>query len=264
MAMTVSTRRNGLGAARSVPERPPGRRGRVDPRFAEYRATLDRRVRDRLIVENRPLAVSCARRFAHKGEPLADLVQVAMVGLIKAVERFDPSMGAAFTSYAVPTITGELRRHFRDAGWAVHVPRRAKDLYVSVASAVEQMTQTTGRTPTVTELADRVGASVEDVLAALELRESYQGVPLPEAEESRDGGALARDDRGYAAAEVRQTVRQLLRTLPSDQDREIVRLRFIDEMSQAEIAARVGVSQVQVSRLLRLNLGRMRRVLARA
>jgi RNA polymerase sigma-B factor len=264
MEATMSTGRNGPVASRSVRERPPERSGPVDPRFAEYRATLDHRIRNGLIVDHRGLAVSCARRFARKGEALADLVQVATVGLIKAVERFDPSRGVAFTSYAVPTITGELRRHFRDAGWAVHVPRRAKDLYVSVASAVEELTQLNGRAPTVAELAERVGATVEEVLESLELREWYQGVPLPEGDESCDGRALASDDRGYAAAEARQTVRQLLRTLPSDKDREIVRLRFIAEMSQADIAARVGISQVQVSRLLRINLVRMRRVLARA
>jgi RNA polymerase sigma-B factor len=267
VTMTVSTPHEGSTRARARSEtqaRGPQTRGhRLDPRFARYRESCDHRLRNGLVVDHRSLAVACARRFAHKGEPLADLVQVAMVGLIKAVERFDPTVGVAFSSFAVPTITGELRRHFRDAGWAVHVPRRAKDLYVSVATAVDELTLMSGRAPTVPEIAGWLGASVDETLEALELRDSYRGVPLPESDEGYESRALGSDDRGYAVAEVRQTVHQLLRTLPSDRDREIVRLRFIEELSQSEIAVRIGVSQVQVSRLLRLNLGRMHRALAR-
>ena len=264
MTMTVSTPHRNPARARTGPASTQTRGRPVDPRFARYRESCDHRLRNGLVVDHRSLAVACARRFAHKGEALDDLVQVAMVGLIKAVERFDPTVGVAFSSYAVPTITGELRRHFRDAGWAVHVPRRAKDLYVSVATAVDELTRMWGRAPTVPEIAGWLGATVEETLEALELRDSYRGVPLPEGDEGYESRALGSDDRGYAVAEVRQTVRQVLRTLPSDRDREIVRLRFIEELSQSEIAARVGVSQVQVSRLLRLNLGRMHRALARA
>ena len=262
--MTVSTPHRKPARARTGPASTQAGGRPVDPRFARYRESCDHRLRNGLVVDHRSLAVACARRFAHKGEALDDLVQVAMVGLIKAVERFDPTVGVAFSSYAVPTITGELRRHFRDAGWAVHVPRRAKDLYVSVAAAVDELTRMSGRAPTVPEIAGWLGATVEETLEALELRDSYRGVPLPEGDEGYESRALGSDDRGYAVAEVRQTVRQVLRTLPSDRDREIVRLRFIEELSQSEIAARVGVSQVQVSRLLRLNLGRMHRALARA
>jgi RNA polymerase sigma-B factor len=236
----------------------------LDPRFAEYRATGDRRIRNELVEDHRWLALHCARQFARKGEPLDDLAQVATVGVLKAVDRFDPSFGVVFTTFAVPTITGELRRHFRDKTWSVHVPRRAKELYQSVSGVAEELSQTLMRSPTVPEIAQRSGMTVEEALEALEVRASYRGVPLaaPGDDERPDAPGVGAEDIGYNAAEARLTVGQLLRAL-GERDRTIVELRFIDGLTQSEIAGRVGVSQVQVSRLLRAALDRMGRPLLR-
>jgi RNA polymerase sigma-B factor len=240
---------------------------RVDPRFAEYLRTGDRGLRNALVKDHRWLASHCALRFAHKGEPLDDLVQVALVGLLKAVERFDPGYGTQFSTFAVPTVVGELRRHFRDRTWAVHVPRRAKELYQAVGGVVDDLHQTLGRSPTVPEIAERAGVSVEDALEALEVGACYRGVPLDPPDDDADhpqGPVLGGLDRGYAAADAQLTVKTLLAALPSERDRRIVELRFIDGCTQTQIAAQVGVSQVQVSRLLRSNLDRMRLALAAA
>ena len=237
---------------------------RVDERFVRYRETGDRAIRNELVEEHRWLAQHCARRFARKGEPLDDLVQVATVGVLKAVERFDPAFGVVFTTFAMPTVMGELRRHFRDKTWSVHVPRRAKELYQSVSGVAEELSQTLMRSPTVPEIAQRAGATVEDALEALEVRASYRGVPLapPGDDDRAEGPSFGRLDQGYDAAEARLTVGRLLDTLP-DRDRRIVEMRFIDGMTQSAIAGEVGVSQVQVSRLLRAALARMRRPLTR-
>ena len=238
--------------------------GTVDPRFAEYRATGDRRIRNELVEEHRWLALHCARQFARKGEPLDDLVQVATVGVLKAVDRFDPTFGVVFSTFAVPTITGELRRHFRDKTWSVHVPRRAKELYQSVSGVAEELSQTLMRSPTVPEIAHRSGTTVEEALEALEVRASYRGVPLatPGDDERPDAPGVGTEDAGYNAAEARLTVGRLLSTL-GERDRTIVELRFLYGLTQSEIACRVGVSQVHVSRLLRAALQRMRRPLLR-
>ncbi|HEY8526600.1 MAG TPA: SigB/SigF/SigG family RNA polymerase sigma factor [Acidimicrobiales bacterium] len=231
---------------------------RVDERFARYRATGDRDLRNELIEEHRWLAVHCAQRFAHKGEPLDDLIQVAMLGVLKAVERFDPDYGVVFSTFAVPTIVGEIRRHFRDTTWAVHVPRRLKDLHHTVNVAVTELGQVLGRSPTVEEIAERAGVPVEEVLETLEAGRSYSRVPLspPSGEDGEDEPNLGEDDRQLEAAEARLTVNELMATLP-DRERRIVELRFMGGMTQSQIAARVGVSQVQVSRLLRASLAKM-------
>jgi RNA polymerase sigma-B factor len=239
---------------------------RVDPRFADYRQTGDLALRNALIEDHRWLASHCARRFAHKGEPLDDLVQVALVGVLKAVERFDPEFGTQFSTFAVPTVVGELRRHFRDRTWAIHVPRRAKELYQRVGSVADDLHQTLGRSPSVPELAQQAGITVEEALEALDVGACYRGVPLdpPDDDERPHGPVLGGPDRGYAATEAQLTVKTLLATLPSERDRRVVELRFIDGCTQTQIAAKVGVSQVQVSRLLRASLDRMRETLAAA
>jgi RNA polymerase sigma-B factor len=239
--------------------------GRVDGRFHLYRSTADRDVRNQLIEEHRWLAVHCAQRFAHKGEPLDDLVQVAMLGVLKAVERFDPDYGVVFSTFVVPTIVGELRRHFRDTTWAVHVPRRLKDLHHTVNVAVTELGQSLGRSPTVEEIAERAGVPVEEVLQTLEAGRSYSRVPLapPNGDESDDEPNLGEVDHQIEAAEARVTVAGLMETLP-DRERRIVELRFMDGMTQSQIAERVGVSQVQVSRLLRASLAKMNRTLVGA
>jgi RNA polymerase sigma-B factor len=243
--------------------KPGPQRSRVDPRFAEQRRTGDRAIRNALVEEHRWLAVHCARRFSHKGEPLDDLVQVAMVGILKAVERFDPDYGVVFSTFAVPTVVGELRRHFRDKTWSIHVPRRAKELYQTVSGVVDELTQILGRSPTVPEIADRAGVTVEDALEALEVSGCYRGVPLapPGDDDAADAITLGADDPGYRAADAKLTVGTLLEALPTERERDIIRMRFVDGLTQSQIAARIGVSQVQISRLLRASLDKMRRQL---
>jgi RNA polymerase sigma-B factor len=226
-------------------------------RFRQYRASRDRRIRNRLIEDHRWLAVHCARRFAGKGEPLDDLIQVAMLGVLKAVERFDPDYGATFATFAVPTITGELRRHFRDTTWAVHVPRRARDLQHTVKVAVNDLSQALGRSPTAEEVAEHTGVAVEDVLDALEAARCYRKTPLASSSEDDDDlDTLGEDDPALDALDARLTVERLLCELPA-RERRIVELRYLSGLSQSQIGEIVGVSQVQVSRLLRASLTRM-------
>jgi RNA polymerase sigma-B factor len=232
-------------------------------RFRRYRATGDRALRNEIIDDHRWLALHCARRFANKGEPYDDLVQVAMLGLLKAVERYDPEHGATFATFAMPTMTGELRRHFRDTTWAVHVPRRAKDLQHTVKVAVDQLGQALGRSPSVHEIAAHSGVPVDDVLAAVEAARCYRKTPLA-AGRSEDGGddlddlaVLGTDDTGLDAVDASETVERMLTCLPP-RERRIVELRYLRGLTQSRIAELVGVSQVQVSRLLRASLARMR------
>lgn len=232
-------------------------------RFRRYRATGDRSLRNEIIDNNRWLALHCARRFANKGEPFDDLVQVAMLGLLKAVERYDPEHGATFATFAMPTMTGELRRHFRDTTWAVHVPRRAKDLQHTVKVATDQLGQALGRSPSVPEIAAHAGVPVEDVLAAVEAARCYRKTPLT-AGRSDDSGddlddlaILGTDDAGLDAVDASETIERLLTCLPP-RERRIVELRYLRGLTQSRIAELVGVSQVQVSRLLRSSLARMR------
>lgn len=232
-------------------------------RFRRYRATGDRELRNELIEEHRWLALHCAKRFANKGEPLDDLVQVAMLGVLKAVERFDPDFGATFATFAVPTMTGELRRHFRDTTWAVHVPRRAKDRQHTVKVAVDDLGHTLGRSPTVAEIASHSGIPVEEVLDALEAARCYRNTPLAAAndDDQPDISTFGELDRGLDAVEATATVDRLLTQLPA-RERRIVELRYRRGLTQSHIAELVGVSQVQVSRLLRASLARMRGTLA--
>jgi RNA polymerase sigma-B factor len=233
-----------------------------DARFRRWRATGDRELRNELIEEHRWVAIHCARRFSHRGEPLGDLIQVGQLGLLKAVERFDPDVGVSFASYAIPTVMGELRRHFRDATWALKVPRRVKDLHVDLGNAVDFLSGEHGRPPTPAELADHLGIRVEDVLEALEAGGAYRAAPLtaPSDDDAGhgEGTALRDEDMVLAGADDRMLVRQLLSTLP-ERERTIVELRFYAGLSQSEIAELVGVSQVHVSRLLRSSLAALQR-----
>jgi RNA polymerase sigma-B factor len=233
-------------------------------RFRRYRTTGDRRLRNQLIEDHRWLALHCAKRFANKGEPLDDLIQVAMLGVLKAVERFDPDFGATFATFAVPTITGELRRHFRDTTWAVHVPRRAKDLQHTVKVAVNELGQMLGRSPTVDEIAGQAGVPVEEVLEALEAARCYRKTPLAatgDDGEVDDLTTLGGPDDGLDAVDATATVQRLLAELPA-RERRIVELRYLGGLTQSQIADLVGVSQVQVSRLLRASLAKLRGTLA--
>jgi RNA polymerase sigma-B factor len=229
-------------------------------RFRRYRATGDRKLRNELIEDHRWLALHCAKRFANKGEPLDDLIQVALLGVLKAVERYDPDFGATFATFAVPTITGELRRHFRDTTWAVHVPRRAKDLQHTVKVAVSELGQLLGRSPSVDEIAGQAGVPVEEVLEALEAARCYRKTPLTatgEDGERDDLTTLGDVDTGLDAVDAAATVSSLLDELPP-RERRIVELRYMGGLTQSQIAELVGVSQVQVSRLLRASLSRLK------
>ena len=229
-------------------------------RFRRYRATGDRALRNELIEDHRWLALHCAKRFATKGEPLDDLIQVALLGVLKAVERYDPDYGATFATFAVPTITGELRRHFRDTTWAVHVPRRAKDLQHTVKVAVGELGQVLGRSPTVGEIAGQAGVPVEEVLDAL------GGRPLlPQDAARRAVRRRRRARRRGPARRCRPPPRRGRRRRdgrasaphPAARERRIVELRYMNGLTQSQIAELVGVSQVQVSRLLRASLTKM-------
>jgi RNA polymerase sigma-B factor len=235
----------------------------VDERFGVYRRTRDRRLRDELVEEHAPLAHFLARRFANRGEPVDDLVQVALVGLLKAVERFDPERGLQFSTFATPTILGELKRHFRDRGWAVRVPRRVQELHLQLGRIVAALGQEFGRSPTPAEVADRAGVSEEDVLEAMEAGSLYRLVSL-DAPASRDedeaselGAVLGEDDPEFERIEHRGELDDLLGVLPA-RERRIVELRFFDGLTQSEIAERVGVSQMHVSRLLARSLEMLR------
>jgi RNA polymerase sigma-B factor len=210
--------------------------------------------RNALVAEHLGLARSLARRFAGRGEPLDDLEQVAFEGLVKAVERFDPHRGTSFAAFAVPTIVGEIKRHFRDHTWATKVPRAAKELSTRITATTEALSNQLHRPPTVSELAEALGVSEDVVIEALDARSAYRPSSLSaptDGDAGRTlGDTLAADDRGFARVEARITVADLLSSLP-DRERRILELRYFEELSQDQIAARVGISQMHVSRLLR-------------
>ena len=216
--------------------------------------------RDRLVEELMPLVRSLANRYAGRGEPTEDLVQVGAIGLVKAIDRFELEKGVELSTYAVPTIVGEIRRHFRDRTWAVHVPRRLKELSMKLSRTRDDLSAELGRSPTVAELAAAVGVDEEEAIDAHEASKAYaprsRDHPYDEDEPARVPG-LADEERGYAALERGSVVRQGLDAL-DERERRIVVLRFLRGMSQSEIAAEVGISQMHVSRLLRKALEAMR------
>jgi RNA polymerase sigma-B factor len=229
--------------------------------FEEYRRTDDRDLRDRLIEMNIGLAEAVARRFGGRGERHDDLLQVALVGLLKAVERFDPERGPAFSSFATPTIEGELKRHFRDKRWAVRVPRRLQEQMLEVNQSVAVLAQRAGRSPTIDEIADDTHLSTEEVLEALEAGRAIVAASI-DGEDNQDGrgGIVERHgqiDDGLEHVERRMIVAKLLDSLPP-RERAIVTLRFFDGLTQSAIAARFGVSQMQISRILARTLDRLR------
>jgi RNA polymerase sigma-B factor len=208
-----------------------------------------------------PMAVYLARRFAGRGEPQADLNQVAVIGLIKAVDRFDTSHGVPFPSYAIPTILGELKRHFRDTTWNVRVPRRLQELKLNLASATENLAQVLRRSPTTAELADRLGVSQRDVLLAEGCATAYRPISVHQPAPGHDDlyliDAIAVTDHGMEAVDNRETLRVLIAGLPA-REQLVIRMRFYADMTQAQIAAEIGVSQMHVSRLLTRTLTRLR------
>jgi RNA polymerase sigma-B factor len=232
-------------------------------KFAEFLRTRDRALRDELIAEHLDLAGQIARRFANRGEPHDDLFQVASLALIKAVDRFDPEVGVKFNTFAVKYIVGELKRHFRDRGWAIRAPRRVQELYLELGHHVEQLSQELGRAPTVRELAEAVGRSEDDVLEATEAGRNYRSSSLdvPPSEGQTFASLLSRDDLRLSDVEDRSVLTLALAQL-SPRDRVILHLRFVEGLTQSEIAERVGLSQMQISRLLVSNLERLRKIVA--
>jgi RNA polymerase sigma-B factor len=230
----------------------------IDPRFAEYRRTKDRRIRNALIEDNRQVAERVARRFPNRSLSWDDLHQVAMLGLLKAVERFDPERGFKFTTFAEPTISGELKRHFRDHAWDVRIPRRAHDLHQAVRKIAEDLIHELDRPPHISEIAERLGVDVDDVMMAMEAdgarRAASLSAPLGgDPDSSTLGDRIGGDDTDLERAADRLTVFELVQNLPP-REREIIRLRFEENLSQAEIGERIGISQMHVSRLLRRTL----------
>jgi RNA polymerase sigma-B factor len=221
--------------------------------FRALRANPTIEARNALVTAHLGLARSLARRFVGRGEPLEDLEQVAFGGLAKAVERFDPDRGTSFGAFAVPTIVGEIKRHFRDYTWAAKVPRAAKELAIRLSATSEDLRNRLGRAPTVSELATELGVSDDAVIEALDARSAYRPVSLAAPIDGDPGrtveDALGSDDRDYSRVDARLTVQRLLEGLP-DRERRILELRYFDELSQDEIARRVGISQMHVSRLL--------------
>lgn len=219
-------------------------------------------VRDEIVTGFLPVAAHIARRFAHRGEPLEDLVQVATVGLIHAVDRFEPDRGSDFFSFAVPTISGEVRRHFRDLGWSMRVPRRLKDMHVAINTAVSELAQQLGRAPRPSEIAQRLDLPVSEVLEGLEAAEAYRSSSLDEMLSSEQGSATVGELVGAADAELeRVEYRQVLLPLLDElapRERTILMLRFFGNLTQTQIGEQVGVSQMHVSRLLGQILERMR------
>jgi RNA polymerase sigma-B factor len=231
--------------------------------FERWRRHKDRQARDELIERFLPLARKLARRYGQSSEPYDDLVQVASLGLVKAVERFDPDRGFAFSSFAVPTIVGELKRYFRDTAWALHVDRGAQERARKITDAQQKLSTQTGRMPTVDEIAQYLEISQEDVLDGLQTAEAYGAISLDaplggeDDEDSSRLDAIGGEDERLALVDQHATIFAAAQHLPT-REREILYLRFGEDLTQSEIADRVGVSQMQVSRLLRRSLQRLR------
>ena len=220
------------------------------------------RVRDELVEMHLPLVEYLARRFRNRGEPLDDLVQVATIGLIKSVDRFDLERGVEFSTYATPTIVGEIKRHFRDKGWAIRVPRRLQELKLSLTKATSELSQKNGRAPTVAELAQHLEMSEEDVLEGLESANAYSAVSLDAPDAGDDDSPAVADSLGATddaleGVEYRESLKPLLEKLPP-REKKILQLRFFGNMTQSQIAAELGISQMHVSRLLARTLATLR------
>ncbi|WP_372482002.1 RNA polymerase sigma factor SigF [Streptomyces fuscigenes] len=253
-----------LEHARQVPD--PNDRGGARALFVELRSLPDGSperadLRNRLVRMHLPLVEHLARRFRNRGEPLDDLTQVATIGLIKSVDRFDPDRGVEFSTYATPTVVGEIKRHFRDKGWAVRVPRRLQELRLSLTTATAELSQQHGRSPTVHELAERLGISEEEVLEGLESANAYStlslDVPDTDDESPAVADTLGAEDEALEGVEYRESLKPLLEDLPP-REKRILLLRFFGNMTQSQIAQEVGISQMHVSRLLARTLAQLR------
>jgi RNA polymerase sigma-B factor len=242
-----------------------------DEQLAGERRLLERYARDRsptvreeLVERFMPLARRLAARYAGGAEPFDDLVQVASVGLVKAIDRFDPVRGTAFSTFAVPTILGELKRHFRDRGWSVHVPRDVQERILKVERALADLPSKLGHSPTVQEIAERVEATDEEVLEAMHAAQGHHAVSLDASSSLGDGDdpgplrdRIGGEDLAFDTVEYGEAIGPVLEQL-SERDRKVLHLRFVEDMTQSEIAEQVGVSQMHVSRILRATIEKLR------
>ncbi len=222
----------------------------------------DRAARDELVRRYLPLARRLAARYRHSSESFDDLAQVASLALVKAVDRFDPDHGATLSTYAVPTVVGELKRHFRDRGWSVRMPRDLQERGAKLNRTVEQLANKLGRSPSVAEVAQGLGLDVEEALEAMEAVQAYAAISL-EADEGSDEGlslsdTLGMEDPGFDLVEYGASIGDALDGM-SERERAVLHLRFVEDLTQSEIATRIGVSQMQVSRILRRTLSELRR-----
>src|SRR3954447_2399007 len=228
--------------------------------FDRWRRRGDERAHAELVNRFLPLVRQLARRYSYTSEPLDDLVQVGSVGLLNALSRYDPHIGSSFKAYAVPTVLGELRRHFRDTAWSVHLPRSLQERTRQVQAAAAALQSTLGRSPTISEIAERMGASSEQVIEAMEARFAYRveslDAPADDSDDHQGWRAAGALDSGYEHAEQSAVLSRALKALPP-RERNLVRLRFEEDLSQSEIGRKLGISQMHVSRLLRRALARM-------
>jgi len=242
---------------------------RADDRILlrRYHEEGDLQARERLIEEHMSLVRSLARRYSYRGEPLDDLVQIGAIGLINAIDRFDLERGVELTTYATPNIIGEIKRHFRDKGWSVRVPRGLQELSVRLSRLIEQLTVQLGRSPTIPDLAEAAGVEEEQVLEALESGRAYTPLSLSGGGGGGDDGdldlleALGTEEHRYEISEDRAVLAPGFRAL-DDRERTILQLRFFDDLPQSQIAQRVGISQMHVSRLIRRSLATIRETIA--
>jgi RNA polymerase sigma-B factor len=234
---------------------------RLLERYAKDRSPI---VREELVDRFMPLARRLAARYAGGAEPFDDLVQVASVGLVKAIDRFDPARGTAFSTFAVPTILGELKRHFRDRGWSVHVPRDVQERILKVEKAVAELPAKLGHSPTVQEIGQRIEATDEEVLEAMHAAQGHHAVSLDATSTMGDGDEpgplrdrIGEEDVSFDTVEYGEAIGPVLNEI-SERDRKVLHLRFVEDMTQSEIAEQVGVSQMHVSRILRATIERLR------
>ncbi|HYG93560.1 MAG TPA: RNA polymerase sigma factor SigF [Nocardioides sp.] len=222
----------------------------------------DKHPREELLELHMPLVEHCARRFRNRGEPFEDLVQVGTIGLIKSVDRFDTDRGVEFSTYATPTIIGEIKRYFRDKGWAIRVPRRLQELRMQIGATTAELTQSLGRSPTPRELAESIGCSVEEIVEGIESSNAYSTLSLDANDDSDEGStsmldAIGIEDEALEHVEVRESIKPLLDRL-DPREKKILLLRFFRHMTQSQIAEEIGVSQMHVSRLLTRTLAQLR------
>ena len=261
----AQARREAAAAVRDLPATPKGKlawdKELTRELFRLYKEEGDEDARDELIMSHLNLVRFLSAKFKNRGEPLDDLVQVGTIGLIKAIDRFDPERGLEFTTYATPTILGEIKRHFRDKGWSVRVPRRLQELSAKVNQVTDELTKELQRSPSTEEVASRLGVSIDEVLEAMESSSAYSSVPLEGGNnEDEDVPAVidhyASVDQDLAASDDRMVIEDTIREF-SPREQEVVRMRFDEGLTQVEIAKRLGISQVQVSRLLRRTLKKL-------